>query len=90
MKTGDRIKLFRLVRKETDGCGKANEKAVVCQMRTVAGIYPHVVLLVNRHGTRECFSRWYLRRHAHAPERVERNGMMVWEWGDYSAGQQNT
>lgn len=90
MRTGDRIKLYKIVRKETDRCGKMNQAKVVSQIWTVAGIYPHCVLPVNRHGTRECFSYWYLRRHTHVPRRVERNGVQVWEWGDCSAEQQNT
>ncbi len=90
MRTGDKIKLYRIARRETDRCGKMNQAKIISQIWTVAGIYPHFALLVNRYGIRECFSYWYLRRHAHVPRKTERNGVIVWEWGDCSAEQQNT
>lgn len=85
MRTGDKIKLYKIVRKETERGEKLNQAKIVRKVWTVAGIFPHFVLLVDRHGIRECFSYWYLRRHMHIPKRVVRNGMSVWEWGGCNA-----
>ena len=52
MRTGDKIKLYRIARRETDRCGKMNQAKIISQIWTVAGIYPHFALLVNRYGIR--------------------------------------
>lgn len=79
MLIGSRVKIYSLIHEE----GKKHKgRMTVCtKMWTVERRYPRFVLMVDKHGIRECFSYWYLRRHMKPPKCARRpGGGTKWEW----------
>lgn len=79
LQEGTWVKIYGLAHDDNHDHGSAS---VVCvKIWQIVKCYPHFILMRDKHGIRECFSYWELRRRIRPPKRIKKiSGAIGWEW----------